>query len=76
LLRLSRNIRQQSHEPRALYRSTEIPLEFGRDIRALPRKDASVRIQKLAEDIHILVVYELDIMLIEITLLFHDDVII
>lgn len=69
---LACDVREESHETCALDGDCQLALVLGGDTRALPRKDASVRIQEFLQDLGILVVDIVDIMLAEVTLLFHN----
>ena len=72
---LRRHVRQQSHEPRALDRDSELALILGSDAGALARQDAAVRVEELTEDFRVLVIDVLDIILAEIALFVHGDLI-
>jgi hypothetical protein len=70
---LSRYVREERHESRALHRKGEFALVRRRDVRALLALDAGMGIQELLEDVRILIVDVLYVVLFEETLLAHND---
>jgi hypothetical protein len=64
---------KQSHEPGTLDGIRKCPLVLGGKAGLPAVKDASVRIQKLGKDFRILIVYELDVVLVEIILFVHGS---
>jgi hypothetical protein len=67
--RLSRHVREKSHESRSLYGEGELALIAGAYRGSLLCHDSSVRIEKFLEDLGILVVDMLYVILLEETLL-------
>jgi len=72
LFELSRNVREKSHKSCSLYGLSELSLICSGNAAALLAEDSSVGIEKLFQDLGILVVDMLNVILFEETLLAHN----